>query len=54
MANVKEHKVVITSVSEIVNGYLRDGWYVLSVTPQYVSTGGAPHLDGKFCFVLER
>jgi hypothetical protein len=54
MANVKEHTVVITNVSEVVNGYLMDGWVVVSVTPQYVSTGGASHLNGKFCFVLER
>lgn len=54
MENVKEHKVVITNVSEIVNGYLRDGWVVVSVTPQHVSTGGGSHLHGNFCFVLKR
>jgi hypothetical protein len=54
MVDVKEHKVVITSASEIINAYLKDGWFVLSVTPQYVSTGGASRLDGKFCFALKR
>lgn len=54
MANVKEHKVVITPDSYDVNQYLAEGWYVVSVTAQYVSTGGTSHLDGKFCFVLER
>lgn len=54
MANVKEHKVVIASGSYDVNQYLAEGWYVVSVTAQYVSTGGPSQLNGKFCFVLER
>jgi hypothetical protein len=54
MANVKEHKVIITTDSYDINRYILDGWYVLSVTAQHVSAGAGSYLKGAFCFVLER
>jgi hypothetical protein len=49
-----EHKVIITDSANSVNILLKEGWLVKSVTAQFVATGGGSHLDGKFCFVLEK
>jgi hypothetical protein len=49
-----EHRVIIADNTYDVNILLRDGWLVKSVTAQFVATGSGSHLNGKFCFVLER
>jgi hypothetical protein len=49
-----EQKIVITNVAAEINYLISDGWKVVSITPQYPSTGGSSHLFGGFCFLLER
>jgi hypothetical protein len=49
-----EQKIVITNVAAEINYLISDGWKVVSITPQYPSTGGNSHLFGGFCFLLER
>lgn len=51
---MEEHRVVITSHESNINTYLKDGWLVVSVTPQIVSTGGHSHLESNFCFVIKK
>lgn len=49
-----EQKFIITDSPYDVNEFLENGWKVVSVTPQHISTGGASHLNGKFAIVLEK
>ena len=49
-----ENKVVITNSEYSINFYLDKGWFVKSVTSQFVGTGSVSELRGHFCFVLER
>jgi hypothetical protein len=50
-----EQKIVITNVAAEINYLISNGWKVVSITPQYPSTGGmVSHLFGGFCFLLER
>ena len=49
-----EQKIVITNVAAEINNLTSNGWKVISITPQYPSTGGSIHLFGGFCFLLER
>lgn len=47
-------KLIITDSVHDVNGYLEDGWKVVSITAQHISTGGGSHLRGNFAILLER
>lgn len=49
-----EQKLIITDSVYDVNQYLDNGWKVVSITAQHVSTGGGSHLSGKFAILLER
>ena len=49
-----EQRLIITDSYYDVNEYLNQGWKILSVTPQHVSTGGGSHLRGNFAIVLEK
>lgn len=49
-----EQKLIITDSVHDVNGYLEDGWKVVSITAQHISTGGGSHLRGNFAILLER
>jgi len=52
---MKEQKVIITSSQIEINGLISKGWFVISVTPQVVSSvAGYSSMRGEFCFVLER
>jgi hypothetical protein len=33
---------------------LEDGWFIVSVTAQHISTGGGSHLRGGYLIVFER
>jgi hypothetical protein len=50
----KEQKVIITRNESIIQKYLDDGWRVISITAQNVSTGGLSHLYADLAIVLER
>ena len=47
-------KLIITDTSSDVNRWLEDGWKIMSVTAQHISTGGGSHLRGNFAIVLEK
>lgn len=47
-------KLIITDSVHDVNEYLEDGWKVVSITAQHISTGGGSHLRGNFAILLER
>jgi hypothetical protein len=49
-----EQKIVITNVAAEINYLISDGWKVVSITPQYPSTGGSSHLFGGFCFFARK
>jgi hypothetical protein len=50
---MKEQKFLIVYNQSEVQHWLDRGWEVVSVTAQYVSTGGTSHLNGGFAVVLE-
>ena len=47
-------KLIITDTSSDVNRWLEDGWKIMSITAQHISTGGGSHLRGNFAIVLEK
>lgn len=49
-----EQKVIITNSQSDIQNLIDKGWRVISVTAQHVSTGSSYHLEGKFCFILEK
>ena len=51
-----EQKFIITDSEYDVQGWLDNGWKIVSVTPQHVSCTGDSYqtLRGKFAIVLER
>jgi hypothetical protein len=49
-----EQKIVITNSAADINYLISDGWKVVSITPQYPSTGGSSHLFGGFCFFARK
>jgi len=51
---MKTQKVLITETASSVSILLEQGYSVVSVTAQHVSTGGGGHLYGKFLVVLEK
>jgi predicted CoA-binding protein len=51
---MKTQKVIITKSETVINLLLKDGYSVVSVTPQYVATGGTSHLYGEFLILLEK
>ena len=48
-----EQKVVITDSGAEINELIAEGWAVVNITPQNVSTS-AGYIRGNFCFLLER
>jgi hypothetical protein len=51
---MEDQKVIITKSQTEINRHLEEGWKILSVTPQQVSTGGGSHIYGDFLIVLHR
>ncbi len=58
---MKEHRVVVLSgydyasdMQKEVNGWLQNGWQVVSVTAQNVTTGSSQIARGGYLLVLER
>ena len=50
-----EHKVIITKDQSIINAFLTEGWFVISVTAQHVSVAAnSLPAAGAFCFVLKK
>ena len=49
-----EQKLIITDSSQDVNKYLVEGWTVISITPQHVSTNINSSLRGNFAILLEK
>lgn len=50
-----EQKLIITDSSQDVNKYLAEGWKVVSITPQHVSTGSTTYSkSGNFAILLEK
>ena len=49
-----EQKLIISNSVEAINEHLENGWRVVSITPQYVSTGSSQIISGKFAILLER
>jgi len=60
MIALKEQKVLVTgdeyeSMVQIkVDEMLKEGWLIVSVTAQHISTGGSSHLRGGYLIVFER
>jgi hypothetical protein len=51
---MKEQKFLIVDDVIAVNGYLKDGWEVISVTAQYVSAGSSYSQRGAFAIVIQK
>lgn len=49
-----EQKLIISNSVEDINEQLENGWRVVSITPQHVSTGSSQIIKGKFAILLER
>ena len=47
-----KQKVVITDSETIINDWIEQGWEVVNIIPQQVSTAQG-YLRGNFCFLLE-
>ena len=61
MIALKEQKVLVTpddesykDVQDKIDKILEDGWFIVSVTAQHVSTGCTYHLTGGYLIVFER
>lgn len=56
----KEQKVLVTGdesykdVQDKIDKILEDGWFIVSVTAQHISTGSGSHLRGGYLIVFER
>jgi hypothetical protein len=50
---MKKQKVIITDSQYDIQHFLDEGWSVVSVTAQHVSTASSYPEKGKFCFILE-
>jgi len=48
-----DQKVIITDSAAEVNELIEEGWSVINITSQNVSTS-AGYIRGNFCFLLER
>jgi hypothetical protein len=51
---MKTQKTIITDSATSINILLDQGYSVVSVTAQHVSTGGTSLLHGSFLVVLEK
>ncbi len=56
-----QQKVLVTSddesykdVQDKINKILEDGWFIVSVTAQHVSTDGGSHPRGGYLIVFKR
>ena len=60
MIEFKQQKVLVTSdeyasdIQKKIDKILEDGWFIVSVTAQHVSTGCTYHLTGGYLIVFER
>ena len=56
----KQQKVLVTGdesykdVQDKIDKILEDGWFIVSVTAQHISTGSGSHLRGGYLIVFER
>jgi hypothetical protein len=59
MIEFKQQKVLVTSdeyasdIQKKIDKILEDGWFIVSVTAQHISTGSG-HLRGGYLIVFER
>lgn len=61
MIEFKQQKVLVTpddesykDVQDKIDKILEDGWFIVSVTAQHISTGSGSHLRGGYLIVFER
>lgn len=60
MIEFKQQKVLVTGdeyasdIQKKIDKILEDGWFIVSVTAQHISTGSAGHLRGGYLIVFER
>jgi hypothetical protein len=60
MIEFKQQKVLVTSdeyasdIQNKIDKILEDGWFIVSVTAQHISTGSGSHLRGGYLIVFER
>ena len=58
--NNKQHVLVISfftaarDIQDRINSYLEDGWSIVSITAQHVSTGSSQYMDGGYIVVLQQ
>jgi hypothetical protein len=50
----KEQKFLITSDTHAVNQFLSNGWRIVSVTAQHVTSGASFITRGEFAILMER
>ena len=51
---MKRQKVLITSNEEEINTKLSQGWTIVSVTPQHITSGTLYTISGSFLIVFEK
>ena len=51
---MKEQKILIIDSTRDVNDLLDKGWEVISITPQYVSSGSSSYMRGQFAVLLQK
>jgi hypothetical protein len=51
---MEDQKVIITKSQTEINRHLEEGWKILKVIPQQVSTGSTQFMYGDFLIVLHR
>jgi hypothetical protein len=60
MIEFKQQKVLVTGgeyaidIQNKIDKILEDGWFIVSVTAQHISTGSGSHLRGGYLIVFER
>ena len=60
MILLRQQKVLVTGdeyasdIQNKIDKILEDGWFIVSVTAQHISTGSGSHLRGGYLIVFER
>jgi len=60
MIEFKQQKVLVTGdeyasdIQNKIDKILEDGWFIVSVTAQHISTGSSSYLRGGYLIVFER